>query len=369
LSERSFSAEPLPVSRAVVGLARVERNIREAVHTAMELADFRAFIPRGSDVAFKPNLGWDLHLPGAVSGPWVVAAVIEALRPWAGRLYLIESNQILVDVERALRQTGLDQVCRAYGVEWVNLSRRPWRVVETGDPLLPRIEVPEILSHATLVTLPVLKTHGRTVITGALKNQWGCLRELRHNYHLVVDEALAILNRVLRPAFAVMDGTIGLEGNGPKSGRPRVADLVLASGDLVALDTIAATVMGIAPDEVAHLATCAAAGLGVNRLAEIDVRGLPLAAAIQPFQRGRNNTVAVVEILLRRSALRRLVFETPLLRLMSLGAKAWYWGWYYLYRGRRYRQAILAHPYYGAQWRAPANLDYGAARAVATRAG
>ena len=102
--------------------------------------------------------------------------------------------------------------------------------------------------------------------------------------------------------------------------------------------------------EVAHLAACARYGLGENRLERIEVRGLALAAATTPFARGRNNTVAVVEILLRRSLLRRLVFDTPVLGLMSIAAKLWYWVWYYLYRGARYRRQILAHPYYGRQW-------------------
>src|SRR5262249_32781348 len=205
------------------------------------------------DVALKPNLGWDLHLPGAVSAPWVVEAVIEVLRPHVGAIFLVESNQILVDVERALRQTGLDRVCRAHGVTWVNMSRGAFRRVKTGHAVLPHIEVPEILTRAALVTLPVMKTHGRTTLTGAVTDQGGGRRELRHNSHLVVNEAPAVVNEAVRPRFAVMDGTVGLEGNGPKSGRPRVADLVLASADAVALDTVAAKVMGIDPAGVAHL--------------------------------------------------------------------------------------------------------------------
>ena len=101
--------------------------------------------------------------------------------------------------------------------------------------VLKELTVPEILLRTTLVTVPVMKTHNKTVITGAIKNQWGCLPMFRHNYHLVLDAALADINAVVRPCFAMMDATVGLEGNSPKSGKPKVVNRMLASGDCVAL--------------------------------------------------------------------------------------------------------------------------------------
>ena len=126
---------------------------------------------------------------------------------------------------------------------------------------------------------------------------------------------LADLNRSVRPAFAVMDGTIGLEGNGPKSGRPRVADLILASQDPVALDTVQALCMGLDPARIGHLASCGARGVGVSDPERIEIRGCDLASARVAFQPARQNAVAAVETLFRRSAFRRLVFETDLRRL------------------------------------------------------
>jgi hypothetical protein len=135
---------------------------------------------------------------------------------------------------------------------------------------------------------------------------------MRHEYHLVLDDALADLNSAIRPALALMDGTVGLEGNGPKSGRSRIADRILCSGDPVALDTVQATVMGLDPATIRHLATCTARGIGTNDLARIDVRGMDLASARVPFLPARHNAVSSVETLLRRSALKRLFFNTPI---------------------------------------------------------
>ena len=155
---------------------------------------------------------------------------------------------MLEDIEKAFARSGMAEVCRRTGARWVNMSRAETvRVEAPENAVLKELDVPRILREAVLITVPVMKTHGKTVITGALKNQFGCLSKARHTYHLVLDDVLADLNRVVRPAFAVMDGTIGLEGNGPKSGRPRVADLILASQDPVALDTVQALCMGLDP--------------------------------------------------------------------------------------------------------------------------
>ncbi len=85
---------------------------------------------------------------------------------------------------RALRQTRIDRVIEKYGLEWVNLSKQEFVEVEVpGARALPKIRLPEILLRTELITIPVMKTHNKTTITGALKNQWGCLPKDRHRYH------------------------------------------------------------------------------------------------------------------------------------------------------------------------------------------
>jgi hypothetical protein len=218
------------------------------------------------------------------------------------------------------------------------------------NAVLKHIEVPKVLREALLITVPVMKTHAKTGLTGALKNQWGCLDKLRHEHHLVLDDALADVNSVMRPVLALMDATIGLEGNGPKSGRPRVVDRILCSTDPVALDTIQATIMGIDPASVRHLATCAARGIGTNQRKAITVRSSEPLPVLPPFLPARHNPVSRWETHLRRSAIKRLVFNTPLFRLALLGAKAYYRAWAWRCAGQAWDLAA-AHPVYGPQWR------------------
>ncbi|HEU4403573.1 MAG TPA: DUF362 domain-containing protein [Candidatus Polarisedimenticolia bacterium] len=338
----------------VPATAPTRDDVLAGVRRAMELAGWREFIPRGAEVSLKPNLGWDLFLPGAVTSPWALEGVVRTIRDWVGTINVVESDQVVVNVEVAFRLNRIDRVCREYDLTWVNMSRGPLHTVPLpGGRVLKELTVPEILLRTKLVTVPVIKTHNKTVITGAIKNQWGCLPMFRHNYHLVLDAALADINTVARPCFAVMDATIGLEGNSPKSGKPKVVNRVLASGDFVALDAVAARIMGFDPSRIGHLNECVAAGLGVSDLERITTTGDDDLSLNLQFVPARHNAVSWFELVLRRrAALRRIFFDTPVFRLCCKLALAYYAAWYYLLGiGRSRRDAILTTTAYGAQWR------------------
>jgi uncharacterized protein (DUF362 family) len=341
----------MTTQRSIVSVAHVAGDVTAAVREALERAEWTRAVPAKADVALKVNLGWDLFIPGSITSPLFAEALIGAIRDHVGRISMVESDQVLEDVERAFHESGMVDVCRRTGVAWVNMTRGtsvPHE--EPRNVILKRVEVPRILKEAVLITAPVLKTHAKTRISGALKNQWGCIGTLRHEYHLVLDDALADLNHVLRPALAVMDGTVGLEGDGPKSGWPRVANVVLCSRDPVAIDAVQAMLMGIDPASVGHLASCAARGIGTADPGRIDISGTPLTEVRQTFRTAKHNPVSLVETLLRRSFMKRLFFNTPIFGVCLWGAKLYYRQWAIRNR-RRALDEVLAHPLYGPQWR------------------
>jgi uncharacterized protein (DUF362 family) len=356
--------------RAIVAVELVADDVRTAVRRALAAAQWTRFVPAGADVSLKVNLGWDLFIPGSITSPLVAEALIEEVRDHVGRIYVVEADQVLEDVEKAFHLSGMADVCRRTGARWVNMSRGATvRVERPSNAVLRHIDVPQILRDTVLITVPVMKTHAKTGITGALKNQWGCLGTMRHEYHLVLDDALADLNETVRPQLAVMDATIGLEGNGPKSGWPRRADRILVSGDPVALDTIQALTMGLDPKRITHLSRCAARGIGIDDPARIEVRGLdPLASCIH-FRPARHNAVSVVETLLRKSFVKRLFFDTPAFAACLWGAKCYYRLWSARRADACWDEA-MSHPVYGPQWRAArARMHRGVATAAAAASG
>jgi len=335
---------------SIVAVEAVHGDVRTAVRRALDAVHFRQVLPAGGPVSLKVNLGWDLFIPGSITSPLVAEALILELRDHVGKIYMVEADQVLENIERAYQDSGMADVCRKHDVHWVNMSRSPTETVVAGENLiLPRIDVPRILRETTLITVPVMKTHAKTGITGALKNQWGCLPTMRHEYHLVLDDALADLNGVIRPALCLMDGTVGLEGDGPKSGWPRVADRILCSADPVALDTIQAVCMGLDPKSIGHLRTCAERGIGVTDRRRIVVVGLDPDEHAIAFRPAGHNTVSRVETLLRRSWMKRLFFNTPLFGFCLFGAKIYYRLWT-AFRAEAAWREVLNNPVYGPQW-------------------
>jgi hypothetical protein len=141
-----------------------------------------------------------------------------------------------------------------------------------------------------------------------------------------------------------------MEGNGPKSGNPKVTDRILASSDIVALDTIAAKIMGFDPKDIDHINYAAKRELGTNKVENISIIGEDISALNFHFQHARKNFVGIIEAKLRDSAISKTIFGTGLLDVMSLGAKWWYHLWF-LYKGIAIRNKILKDSPYKNQWR------------------
>ena len=125
--------------------------------------------------------------------------------------------------------------------------------------------------------LPTVKTHGHAVMTGSVKNSFGgLLREVRHYAHKYMHEVLVDLlymQRELHPAvFTVMDGTVAGDGAGPRTMIPRIKNLILAASDSVAIDAIAAKLMGFDPMSI-RFCDGARRGLGVADTRQIELVG------------------------------------------------------------------------------------------------
>jgi uncharacterized protein (DUF362 family) len=337
--------------KSIVAVQGVDGNVYEAVKKAMDLAGWTRYLKQNQDIALKLNLGWDLFIPGAITSPLVTESVIRVIYDHVDRIYLVESDQVLENIEKAFYRSNTNKICDKYEkVTWHNMSRHD-RVEQHHEKnaILKTIEVPRILLDLDFITIPVMKTHDKSTITCALKNQWGCLSKLRHEYHLVLNKALADINSVVRPLFTVVDATIALEGSGPKNGRPKVMDLILSGHDPVAVDCVAAEIMGFDSSTIEHLHFCAHRGLGNSELSEIDIVGEKIDAHRTHFAEARHNLISRMELFFRQSFLKKLLFNTFIFQFALIFGKTYYRIWFRT-RGRKIWRRFLNHPVYGKQW-------------------
>jgi ferredoxin len=138
-----------------------------------------------------------------------------------------------------------------------------------------------VLEADILINLPKFKTHNLTMITGAIKNIYGVIhgrsKTLYHTKFLEIEkfyELLFDLHSIIKPSISIMDGIIGLEGEGPgASGIPRQVGLILASRDSVALDMIVTNIMGIDPASFPLQQTARSRGISSADIGNIEIKG------------------------------------------------------------------------------------------------
>jgi len=170
-----------------------------------------------------------------------------------------------------------------------------------------------------IIHLPTVKTHGHSVTTGAIKNAFGgLLKEVRHYAHKYIHEVLVdllIMQRELHPGlFCVMDGTVCGDGAGPRTMEPKVKNIILASGDSVAIDAIAAKIMGFDPLSIPYIRMCHERGLGTGDPNEIEVAGVDISEMNFQFQ-SKKSFVIWGDQMLRKGFLRsfeKILLHSPL---------------------------------------------------------
>lgn len=307
-----------------------------AVKKAMELAGWEKCV-KGGNMVLKVNVVWDKIYPSCTTTPMVIEGVLKTIK---SSKRINPKTITIVDTDTAaimradisFRIQGIEAMAKKYGVSVVNLSQTEFKEVNFKKALvLHRMRISKVLLEAdTIITMPVLKTHSYSDITGALKNQWGCIHDLRHNFHMVLHKAIVDVNNFfkIKITFAVMDCLFGMEGKGPKTGNPKKIGYILASPDRVSLDTAAARVMGLTPENIKHIKYAQEAGVGSMKVKVVG-DSLPLFK----FERAnRSNIVMATEMWLRHLGpwMEWLMFNahSPLLFLLRWSAKIYYDLWY-----------------------------------------
>jgi uncharacterized protein (DUF362 family) len=263
-------------ARSKVVLRPINATTMElTVRDMMEQCAWRELVSTGTKVVLKPNLcakNVD-QIEMADTDVTLTAAVCKVLLSRTSDIVIGEADHLRHSAWEAFEATGYVRMARELGIKLVNFSETPTKRVTCGpakDLALPAV----LLEADVFITLPVLKTHSLTYFTGALKNQWGCVPQYnRILLHKWLNPMLVSLQSLLRPALAIMDGIVGMEGRGPVNGKPRRLGVALASPDAVALDATAMRLVGLDPERALHVMMAAREGLGRFDVADIEVDG------------------------------------------------------------------------------------------------
>ena len=271
------------------------RTVLADYHRLLNLADYQDVVAKDVDTALKINISWHFFYPGSSTVPWQLEGVVRAMEQDGYDPALIhgchnrtvvidaylgeaENKQVNVIREHNLRNIHLYED----GEEWIHIREAVGDLADEflvlNDVYPDGFYIPKRFIGENIIHLPTVKTHVFTTTTGAMKNAFGgLLNERRHWTHPVIHETLLdllmIQKKIHRGVFAVMDGTFAGDGPGPRCMIPYTKNVILASEDQVAIDAIAAKMMGIDPMSIKYIRMAHEKGLGVGDPAAIEIVG------------------------------------------------------------------------------------------------
>jgi uncharacterized protein (DUF362 family) len=235
----------------------------------------------GKKVLINPNvLRTSKPDEGIVTNPALLQAVVQAVEEQQPASIIVGDNPGLFnygDNERCFEQTGLMQAAGGY---YQNIGTESMQM-DFDPTLLPRVGVSRaVLDADVVISLPKFKTHGLTVITGAIKNSYGILpggqKATLHKASKTPErfqETIVEVFRLRVPDLFIMDAVVGMEGNGPASPDLRDIGRILAADNAVAMDAVMAAMMGLEPGRLRSLQKAKELGLGDFDLQTIEIMG------------------------------------------------------------------------------------------------
>ena len=294
---------------AVLGTS--PRTVLADYHRLMNLAGYQDVVAKDADTALKINISWHFFFPGSSTLPWQLEGVVRAMKEDGydpDLIHACHNRTVVIDAHLGERENKQLDVVEAHGLrnihlyedeEWIHIRDAVGELADDflclNDVYPDGFYIPRRFIGENIIHLPTVKTHVFTTTTGAMKNAFGgLLNERRHWTHSVIHETLVdllmIQKKIHRGVFAVMDGTFAGDGPGPRCMIPHVKNVILASADQVAIDAVAAKMMGFDPMEIKYIRLAHELGLGCGDPRDIEIIGDQAAAEanwrfVGPFQK------------------------------------------------------------------------------------
>jgi uncharacterized protein (DUF362 family) len=273
LIRHALAAEP-PASMAIArwqesalasaDLTAAATQLTEAAIAAM--GGMGRFVNEGDVVWVKPNIGWNRRPElAANTNPDVVGALVRLCRE-AGAKEVKVGDHTCHPAKQAYRTSGIAAATEANGGRAVYLDKRRFQdMTLDGERLKTWPIYAEIAEADLVINVPVVKHHGLTDASVAMKNYMGVIGGQRNAWHQHMDACLADITAFMQPTVTVIDAVRVLEDHGPQGGDPddvTVRGIVAAGTDIVALDAFGVELLGHAPASISNVAHAAERGLG-----------------------------------------------------------------------------------------------------------
>jgi len=308
----------------------------------LDLAEVQKHLSPNTTTILKDNISWHYPFPGANTTPWQLEGAILGLRDRGYQdLVCVQNKTVVIDAFKGEDLNRYRPLFKRYQIpvlynfrqqdmRWVRYTPKA-KMLVLDRIFQDGIYIPDYFPGKNIVHLPTVKCHIYTTTTGAMKNAFGgLLNTHRHWTHTWIHETLvdllAIQKEIHSGVFALMDGTTAGDGPGPRLMRPVTMNLILASADQVAIDAVAARLMGFDPLSIRYIALAHEAGLGCGDPRQIELVGDDISGEQHHFTLGKNfhTTMAWLSWYGPTRVLQKLIFHTPLVAIPTLVSEGYH---------------------------------------------
>ena len=323
----------------------------------MNCINYRKYLPTNKTTIIKLNLSWSLYFPACSTEPWQLEGVLKTMREDGYKdIVAMENKTVVTNPLKGAKQNKWLEILEKYDVEFIPLTDVEWvdyipkNKMLAMDRIFPDgFKIPKPFIGANVLHLPTQKTHGHTVMTGAMKNAFGgLLRENRHHSHRYIHEVLVDLLTIQKEIhtgiFAVMDGTVCGDGAGPRTMIPKIENYILASADQVAIDAVSAKMMGFDPACIDMIRIAHEMGLGCGDPNMIEIIGDDISKVNYGFKTSQS-IIIQGDKLFRKGALsffEPILFHTFLFKLPILASAIYHDNIWYPVIGKKYIKEFMS---------------------------
>lgn len=239
----------------------------------LSLGGMSRFVGAGDTVWIKPNIGWNRRPElAANTNPDVVGTLVRLCRDAGARTVKVGDHPCH-PARQCYRNSGIAAAVEAAGGQMVYLDRKRFQDTKIGGEHLESWPLyAEVVEADLVINVPIVKHHGLTACSLAMKNYMGVIGGNRGAWHQNMEACLPDITQYMQPKLTVIDAVRVLTDHGPQGGDPddvEVRGVVAAGTDIVALDAFGATLLGHEPRAISTIAAAEARGLGTTDFASL----------------------------------------------------------------------------------------------------
>lgn len=344
------------------------KTIYDDIARVLDYADYQKHVSKDVKTTIKLNLSWSKFYPACSTNPYVFDGLLRKMIAdgYDNRsIQAVENETVVTNIYAGTHGNNWYPVLKKHKIKFLPLINATY-----VDVKLPRktlvledtfgeIIAPKEIFGTNIIHLPTVKTHGHTQMTGALKDSFGLyLTKNRHLAHLKIHEVLVDLlllqQTISNSEFVLTDGTVMGDGPGPRTMIPKIGNLLIATHDMVAADTVQTRLMGLNQNHVHKLQIANELGLGESDPEKIKIVGDFEAWENLPnfhMNPGKSPVVAWNRGFLRIPGMETLLFRSPLMWLPTQLSGLYHDGIWLPLKGKKWVRWFLEETEWGELWK------------------